>query len=159
MMKSVILKELNIPAEQLESIRKQSIESIQIFDFTKNLLNQLSKDYLIGIISNNSKEWGEDILKKNNIKDYFKIIIFSHEVGLAKPDKKIYELAFSKLKNISPQEILFIDDKEKSLIPAREEGWNTILFHSYEQLITDLKKFLGQNTKDYIVEDIDKHSN
>ena len=136
-----MFRELNIPKEKQKFIRDKSIACIKILDFSKKLLNQLSKKYVLGIISNNSKDWGENILKINGLDKYFKIIIFSHNVGLAKPNTKIYNLAFSKLNNTSPEEIVFIDDKEKSLIPARALGWNAILFTSYDELIQELNAF------------------
>jgi|SRR3989344_2231941 len=133
-----VLNELTIDKSEYLSLRHSSIKAIKLFDFSKPLLNQLSKKYILGIISNNSKEWGENVLKAGGIDQYFKILIYSHTVGLAKPDKKIYTLTFSKLTHVSPEEILLIDDKEKSLIPARELGWNTLLFKSYDKLIKDL---------------------
>ena len=134
-----MFKELNIPEEKQEFIREHAVKSITILDFSEKLLNQLSKKYVLGLISNNSKDLGENILKMSGLDKYFKIIIYSHKVGLAKPDTKIFDLAFSKLKNISPEEIVFIDDKERNLIPVKELRWNTILFTSYPELVQELK--------------------
>jgi len=100
-----------------------------------DILAEAKKQDFEMVLSTNGKR-EEMILQTADYVDWIALPIDTLNI---EPDKEIYDLAFSKLQNILPQEILFIDDKEKSLIPAREAGWNAILFDSYEQLIKDLK--------------------
>jgi len=138
-LKKGVLNELNIPLDKYNYIRKKSIELITLFDFTKELLDALSKKYILGIISNNSRDWGQNILQLHDIKKYFDVIIFSNNCGLAKPKLEIYELSYSMIADVLPSQVLFIDDKEKNLNSATKLGWETILFSSYEQLINEFK--------------------
>jgi FMN phosphatase YigB (HAD superfamily) len=54
-------------------------------------------------------------------------VVQSCEVGAVKPERRIYEIAQNRL-NIPPDNILFIDDKQKFLDPAKELGWNVLQF-------------------------------
>jgi len=77
-------------------------------------------------------------LKKKSYKQ-FKIRLISCKEGLRKPDIRFYRLMIKRAK-VSPETIVFIDDEEKMLIPAKKLGINTILFKNNKQLIKDLKK-------------------
>jgi len=54
-----------------------------------------------------------------------------------KPNPKIYEFALAKTGS-SPEETIFIDDKQRMLEPARKMGIKTILFISPRKLKEDL---------------------
>lgn len=70
---------------------------------------------------------------------HFDALFLSHELGVAKPDLRIYEIALRKLKE-KPGECLFIDDQEACLKTARKIGMRTILFTSAARLKKELAK-------------------
>ncbi len=53
-------------------------------------------------------------------------IVYSHEVGLAKPDPRIYELAARRL-DVAPHELVFLDDVQANVDGARAAGWHAVL--------------------------------
>lgn len=53
-------------------------------------------------------------------------LVYSHEVGLAKPDPAIYELTTERL-GVQPDEVLFLDDDEPRVAAARGVGWHAVL--------------------------------
>ncbi|MCB9100684.1 MAG: HAD family phosphatase [Anaerolineales bacterium] len=59
--------------------------------------------------------------------DYFDGVVISSEVGLMKPDPKIYYLAADSIE-VSPAEALFIDDFIENIEGARQVGMQTIHF-------------------------------
>jgi epoxide hydrolase-like predicted phosphatase len=63
--------------------------------------------------------------------------LLSCEVGVRKPDPAIYGLAVQVAKCL-PAECIFIDDKEKNLLPARNLGMTTILAVDTDQVRRDL---------------------
>lgn len=73
-------------------------------------------------------------------------IVDSSVVGVRKPMDEIYQIAADR-SGVSEQEILFIDNREKNLIPAKRRGWQTFLYNSsdYDQANKDLAKFISQN--------------
>lgn len=71
-------------------------------------------------------------------------IIDSSVEKLRKPMPEIYQLACDRA-GMPHEEILFIDNRERNLLPARELGWQTFLYDSsnYDQANLALAKFLG----------------
>lgn len=61
----------------------------------------------------------------------FDYVYLSFEVGMRKPDKKIYEYVVNDLK-IDPKQILFIDDDSNNILAAQACGWNTCQAFGYE---------------------------
>src|SRR5690606_36635700 len=106
-----------------------------VVDLIKQLRNE---DYKTGLLSNNSKD-GANKMRATGIDKYFDVFVVSAEAGMMKPDRKIFEL-FEKQLGVQLQELVFIDDANKSLSAARECGFTPILFESYEQLVGTLKK-------------------
>lgn len=53
--------------------------------------------------------------------------VLSSEIGTVKPESEIYQIAEEKA-GVDPKEILFIDDKEDFLQPAKNRGWQTFQF-------------------------------
>jgi putative hydrolase of the HAD superfamily len=63
----------------------------------------------------------------------FDVLIFSAEVGLAKPDPAIYRLALDRL-GVAPQEAAFVDDLEENVLAANHMGMCGILYQSARQV-------------------------
>ncbi|HEU5121964.1 MAG TPA: HAD family phosphatase [Candidatus Saccharimonadales bacterium] len=68
--------------------------------------------------------------------------VLSCEVGMKKPDVDIYKAALGAAE-CRPEECIFIDDKEKNLVPARELGMVTILAKNTDQIREDLHRLLS----------------
>jgi putative hydrolase of the HAD superfamily len=85
-------------------------EHVYLYKNTKEVLQKLKDEgYKLGLISNTLPNTRK-ILTMHNLEKYFDTIILSPEVGLFKPNKKIYEIAIKNL-NLKPYELLFIGDE------------------------------------------------
>ncbi len=69
------------------------------------------------------------------------VIIYSHEVGIAKPERRIFELTCERL-GVQPTEIVFLDDFEPHVAAAREFGIQAILFRETKEAIADIQACL-----------------
>lgn len=69
------------------------------------------------------------------------VIIYSHEVGIAKPERRIFELTCERL-GVQPTEIVFLDDFEPHVVAAREFGIQAILFRETKEAIADIQACL-----------------
>ena len=97
--------------------------------------------YGVGLLSNVIPNTAADIREHGGY-DAFDFLVLSCEAGYAKPDEEIYKLALEKFPGIRPEEVVFIDDQERFLIPAKELGMQTILARSPAQIQEDLEKLL-----------------
>jgi len=64
---------------------------------------------------------------------YFDVVIFSCDVGMRKPNKKIYKMVLNKMR-LKPSQTIFIDNQTWNILPAKFLGIKTILFKNNEQL-------------------------
>jgi putative hydrolase of the HAD superfamily len=71
------------------------------------------------------------------------LIVYSHEEGIEKPDRRIYELTCARL-GLRPDEILFLDDYEPNVAAARALGMRAVLFENTTQAIADIQTCLSQ---------------
>ncbi|MBQ6971720.1 MAG: HAD family phosphatase [Synergistaceae bacterium] len=69
--------------------------------------------------------------------------IFSCDVKLIKPDRRIYE-ALAEKYDLVPSECVFIDDIERNVNAARDFGYHAIQFVSLGQAQEDLNKLLEE---------------
>jgi putative hydrolase of the HAD superfamily len=69
------------------------------------------------------------------------LIIYSHEEGIAKPDRRIYELTCERL-GVQPAEMIFLDDHQRPVVAARELGIHAILFQNTARAIADIQAAL-----------------
>jgi putative hydrolase of the HAD superfamily len=54
-------------------------------------------------------------------------IVYSHEVGLSKPDAAVYALTCDRL-GVAPDEVVFVDDVAVNVAAARALGMAGVLF-------------------------------
>ena len=78
----------------------------------------------IGILSNLTVFEKERLDKQVGL-DNYDYVYLSFEMGLEKPDIKIFERIQNEVP-FKPEEILFIDDKLGNITSASKMGWNTL---------------------------------
>lgn len=96
------------------------------------------KGYKIAILSDQWPPSKRALIPKKYIK-HFDTVVVSCDVGVRKPDSKIYRITLKKL-GVKAKESLFIDNREWNIIPAKKLGMKTILFKDNEQLFKALEK-------------------
>ena len=129
---------LPISSGEIDSIWKKSYRKVRTLNIELfNIAKQLKKKYKVGMISN-IHDLMVRIDKGKGVFELFDPCVLSCEVGIAKPQKEIFELTLKKLK-LKPEECVFIDNREKHLVVATELGFKTILFKNNQQLVKDLK--------------------
>lgn len=70
-------------------------------------------------------------------------IVYSHEVGLMKPDARVFALTAERLA-VRPDEVLFLDDVEENVAAARAAGWHAVLHTSTPTSIAEMERVLAQ---------------
>lgn len=93
------------------------------------------KGYLIGLITNTEIPARDFHLECNY--DFFDARIFSCEEGVAKPEKRIYELMAKRL-GVTNNELIIIDDKNENIEGAINAGTFGILYKNPQQLVSEL---------------------
>ncbi len=88
--------------------------------------------YKTAIVSNCIREWDgwSDVFDSSAYAD---VVIDSCQVGLRKPDRRIYELALERLGAVDPRRAVFVDDFPWNLPPAQNLGITTV--HCADQAV------------------------
>jgi len=138
---SIMSKNLHTSPEYLE---KLFIYAYQKYFKQNKKLYQIAfklkeRGYKIAILSD---QWqvGKEALINLEIASKFDEVVISCDVGIRKPNPKIYKLITKKLK-LNPAQVIFIDNRRWNIIPAKKLGMKTILFTDNRQAIRELKKF------------------
>ena len=96
-----------------------------LYSDTTKCLEILSGRYKIGIIANQSLGTKKR-LEQHGILQYIDLVIASAEEGVAKPDKRIFELALNR-SNCKPGDAVMIGDRiDNDIVPAKLMGMRTI---------------------------------
>ncbi len=101
-----------------------------------------SAGHTIGLLSNVIPNTEKEI-RAAGWYDLFDFTVLSNEVGLHKPDVKIYQLAMQHMPDIHPEEVVYLDDQARCLVPAHELGMQTILVQTATQAIADVHALLA----------------
>ena len=123
--------------ELLEIWRELYLKATPINQELLNFIEDARGKYRIALISN-VNDFHVLINKERSLFKSFDLCVLSCEVGLAKPDEAIYELALERL-DFKSGECVFVDDRRECLLPAEELGFKTIRYESNSQLFDDLQ--------------------
>ncbi len=136
---SKIIKKNNWKTD-VESLKKAARENFEEIEGMREIIEKLKeRGFKLGLLSVHAKEWIDYCEKKFDYHKLFHSTLYSFEVGLRKPEKRIYELLLKKL-GLKPEECIFIDDKLKNLVAAEELDMKTIHFKNASQLENELRK-------------------
>ncbi|MUJ27299.1 pyrimidine 5'-nucleotidase [Aliivibrio fischeri] len=84
-------------------------------DGARELLDSLlASNVKMGIITNGFTELQKIRLEKTEFSHYFELIVISEQVGIAKPDKRIFEHTFSMIGNVDLSTVLMVGDNPDS---------------------------------------------
>jgi len=101
--------------------------------------------YGTGIITNNVREFGDGWRGLLPVDELFDFVVDSSSVGVRKPDPRIFEMALAQLPDVSPAEVVFLDDYPANVDAARELGLGGILVGTdLAAVIAELDAMLAQ---------------
>jgi len=129
------LEDANIPEGPRGEIYFMLQEAIHwLYPESQKLISELRPEYKLAIISNIYDIAAQKVRKLfPNLLENFDVITFSSDVGLKKPDPRIFTYTLERLNkvlntNIEPKEVVMVGDKkDKDVDPPIGLGMNAIL--------------------------------
>ena len=103
---------------------------------------ELRPRYRTGIISNSFVGAREREQERYGFADLTDTVVYSHEVGVSKPDPRIYRLASERLA-VAPEDMIFLDDVEENVDGARALGIRAVQFTDTRQAIDEIESLLS----------------
>lgn len=93
-------------------------------------------------LSNGVPEIMTRIRSDRRLGDWFDVVVVSCDVGLSKPDRRIYELCLGRL-GVPGHEALFVDDRKANVEGARQAGLQALWFTGADALPSLQARLLG----------------
>ncbi len=104
-----------------------------LFESTIEILDYLSPNYKLHIITNGFKEVQHGKLSKSKIDHYFDTVTNSEMVGVKKPNPKIFNHALKVAKANAEESVMVGDNYEADILGALNIGLDAICFNYHNE--------------------------
>lgn len=109
----------------------------EMIDYARSLRPR----YRTGILSNSFVGAREREQQAYGFAELVDEIVYSHEVGMSKPDPRIYRLVCTRL-GVTPAETVFIDDTDHIVAGARAVGMHAVHYRDHATAMAELRALL-----------------
>lgn len=125
--------------EYRERVDGGEVRNLPLFSY----ILELKKHYKTAMLSNISTHSLQKRFTDEELRRYFDAVVTSGELGHAKPGREIYSVAANRL-GVSPEECVFIDDREHFVQGATSVGMAGIVYTDFVQFRKELSSLLGR---------------
>ena len=106
------------------------------------------KNFKLAILSNGTPALLEHLVKSNNLENLFDDIFSIEEVGIYKPDSKVYDIPIKKYQ-ISKNEVIFLSSNTWDVSGGGNYGYNSIWVNRNQNIFDNL-----DYNPNYIIKDL-----
>jgi epoxide hydrolase-like predicted phosphatase len=132
---------LHLDPATRDQLRREYFAHDRIDTALMEFIRGLRRHVRVGMITNAWPGIRRYLETEFQIADAFDPLIVSAEVGVAKPDPRIYQLALVRL-GVEASATVFVDDFEANVAGARWVGMQAVQFSSTPQAITAVRGLL-----------------
>ncbi len=102
----------------------------QLYPQVKEVLEQLSRHYRLGIVSDGQSAYATAELQALGLGNYFTSIVVSGDFGYRKPDPRLFKKALEVMK-VSPEQTIYTgNDMYRDVFGAKQVGIKTVFFQT-----------------------------
>jgi len=117
----------------IEELKNAIYESFMVNEELIDYIRTLKNQHILGIISNNPKEWFDRFWHGQNWKEIFEVHAVSGYLHVRKPDPRIYQHALKTAK-IKGEEAVYVDNRADRTEGAVRLGMKILIYKNIEQL-------------------------
>lgn len=121
---------INVSFEEFKKAYEEEFSLVSYYKDVVEYIHSLKNRCKIAILSDLTFFDKKRINDQYNLSKFDKVYL-SFEIGISKPDRRIYEYVLNDLK-IPAENILFIDDNIFNILMAKNYGWNTCQASGYQ---------------------------
>jgi epoxide hydrolase-like predicted phosphatase len=141
-----VLTALGLPVDELAEFQHEFWSGDSLDAELIEYIRGLRSRHRTGLISNAFSNLRQVVSEIWKFADAFDDMVISAEVGLAKPDARIYRLALERL-GVQPEQAVFIDDMRRNVEGARAVNMHGIHFHDPQQVRGELAELLDEGQR------------
>ncbi len=113
-------------------------KKLNTFPEVKDVLNKLKeKNYKLAILSNGTPALLNELVKSNNIENIFDDVFSIEEVGIYKPDSRVYDIPVKKYQ-IQKNEVAFLSTNTWDVSGGGNYGYNAIWVNRNNNIFDNL---------------------
>ena len=113
-------------------------KSLSLYPQVKEVLNSLKKkNYKLSILSNGTPALLNELVKSNDLENIFDDLFSIEEVGIYKPDSKVYEMPLKK-HQIKSEEVAFLSANTWDVSGGGNYGYNSIWVNRNKAIFDNL---------------------
>ncbi len=130
---------INPTAEALSHIHGLYAENFPVEPVPRvtKVLQTLHGRYKLAVISNAMSQLPRLALEKADLTKFFHLIVISRDLGIRKPDPKIFEYVLEKL-GVKPEETIHVGDSmEQDVVGAKAAGIKTVWIKNREEPVIE----------------------
>ena len=124
-----------------KSMRNELLDlykTLNTFPEVRNVLNKLKeKNYKLAILSNGTPSLLNELVKSNNIENIFDDIFSIEDVGIYKPDSRVYDIPTKKYQ-IQKNEVAFLSANTWDVSGGGNYGYNAIWVNRNNNIFDNL---------------------
>jgi len=129
---SILLRSAGLARRQIEEVADSFCRYFDLYRLVPGVRSILDELKRIGVRQGVVSNWPPSLhgfLRHHDLTRYFEIVVCSGEVGIVKPDLKIFELAFDAMNVLGPDCIYIGDNPINDVRPAWKLGMQAIHFN------------------------------
>jgi putative hydrolase of the HAD superfamily len=111
---------------------------VEMRDFVASLRPRLKT----AILSNSADGARREEQRRYDFEGLVDGILYSHEVGIAKPDPAVFRLT-EQLLGVHAGEVAFVDDHDGHVAAARAHGWHAVLHEDTARTIAEVTSLVN----------------
>ena len=140
---SFVRKHLDLSLDDLRSLKRDFWDgdslNLELIKYVHGM-----SDKCRAVILSNAWTGARQMFKSIPELDFFEEIIISSEVGIAKPDDRVF-LQACQIINVEPKEVIFVDDMKDNVNASISLGMHGVLFDTTSQVVKEIDKFLREH--------------
>jgi len=139
----IVRQKLNLKPEEMPQFMETFFSADGFDEELYTFTMALKPRYKVALLSNAGPEMRSGVARRfPKFFDMFDVTVISAEVGMVKPDPRIYRLVLDQL-GVEPQEAVFVDDFIENVEGARRLGLHAIHFKNSVQALIALQEFFS----------------
>jgi putative hydrolase of the HAD superfamily len=136
-----VCRALGLTEDQHRQVRRELAEAERFNSRLGAFVSGLRPRYKTALVANLWSD-GREECRRHGVEALFDEIVISAEVGVAKPDPAIIQIALDRL-GVTAAQSVFVDDGEENVAAASALGLRTVLFTNRREAVAAIEALLG----------------